>query len=283
MRAIAMLGPGSSVKDLRPFQRDHTITWKGDFPALRDEADVILIFGGDGTIHHCLRRCVELQLPVLIVPCGSGNDFARALGMRKMRDSLAAWEKFTTQGNNIRAIDLGVITRPDLPQQYFSTVAGVGLDGEVLKTANRLPRWLRGNGGYALSLLPVLFRFAALPMKVSITNSSDEAVSKPTVLAAFANVPAYGGGMQIAPQAQLDDGKLDVCIIDEISPFKFLCAFPKVYFGRHLGMKEVEYFQAERLKLKTEQPLDVYADGEYVCQTPMEVGVVRNALKVVVP
>jgi len=106
---------------------------------------------------------------------------------------------------------------------------------------------------------------------------------KPTVLAAFANAPAYGGGMKIAPSARFDDGLLDICLVTDVDKFKLFCLFPTVYFGRHLSIPEVEYFQAERLRLETEKPLDVYADGEYVCATPIEVSVAHRALRVVLP
>ena len=100
------------------------------------------------------------------------------------------------------------------------------------------------------------------------TTRSDQ----PTILAAFANTSTYGGGMKIAPRAQMDDGQLDVCVIGGVDPFKLACMFPTVYFGRHLSIREVKYFQAERLRVETETPLDIYADGEYVCRTPVEVG-----------
>ena len=106
---------------------------------------------------------------------------------------------------------------------------------------------------------------------------------QPTILAAFANTSTYGGGMKIAPYAQIDDGQLDVCVIGGVDPFKLACMFPTVYFGRHLRLREVSSFQAERLRAETEAPLDVYADGEYVCRTPVEVGVLRRALKVLTP
>ena len=89
--------------------------------------------------------------------------------------------------------------------------------------------------------------------------------------------------MKIAPQAKLDDGKLDVCIVRGMDTFKLFCLFPTVYFGRHLTFKEVEYTQTPVVRIDTEYPLDVYADGEYVCQTPAEFSVARNALRVIVP
>ena len=85
--------------------------------------------------------------------------------------------------------------------------------------------------------------------------------------------------MKIAPQAKMDDGQLDVCMIGGVDPFKLFCMFPTVYSGRHLNIREVEYFQAGRVRVETEHPLDVYADGEYVCRTPVEVAA-RAALKV---
>ena len=94
MRAAAILGLGCSPKDLKPFQSNKSIEWLVGMPGLDDQADVILLFGGDGTIHRHLGQLVRLGLPVLVVPAGSGNDFARALGLRRVRDSLAAWEKF---------------------------------------------------------------------------------------------------------------------------------------------------------------------------------------------
>jgi diacylglycerol kinase (ATP) len=89
--------------------------------------------------------------------------------------------------------------------------------------------------------------------------------------------------MKIAPDAQLDDGKLDVCVVRAMDTLKLFCLFPTVYFGRHLSFCEVEYAQAKTARLETELPLNVYADGEYVCQTPVEFSVARNALKVIVP
>jgi len=106
---------------------------------------------------------------------------------------------------------------------------------------------------------------------------------QPTILAAFANTSTYGGGMKIAPQAKADDGQLDVCVIAGMDPFKLACMFPSVYFGRHLRIREVEYFQSECTRVEVEAPLDIYADGEYVCPTPVEITVQRGLLKVLAP
>lgn len=293
MRAAAILGLGCSSKDLQPFQTEQNAEWRLGMPSSDNETDVILIFGGDGTIHRHLGQLVKLRLPVLVVPAGSGNDFARALGLKNLRASLAAWRRFCRNATNVRQIDLGIITDTanadgaSAPHEhYFCCVAGVGLDGEVARRANRLPRWLRGHGGYALSAAPSIFTFAPFPMKISTpSDASSEAwatrSNEPTILAAFANTSQYGGGMKIAPQAKMDDGLIDICIVRAVDPFKLFSMFPTVYAGRHLGIKEVEYFHTPRVRVETERPLDVYADGEFVCRTPVEIGIQRSALRVI--
>jgi diacylglycerol kinase (ATP) len=309
MRAAAILGLGCSAKDLKPFQSDRrqvalNIEWRMGMPGSSEQADVILLFGGDGTIHRHLEQLVRLGLPGLVVPAGSGNDFARALGLRRVRDSLAAWRKFCGGGGNVRTVDLGVISAVEsaggvpaphesaghsLPgPRYFCCVAGVGLDGEVAQRANRLPRWLRGHGGYLLSLAATIFTFAPRPVKIlTSADGNDENAGwisrseQPTILAAFANTPSFGGGMKIAPRAKMDDGLLEVCVVGSVDRFRLSRLVPTVYSGHHLGIPEVKYFQAGKVRVESEYPLDVYADGEYVCPTPIEVSVHSAALKVV--
>ena len=293
MRAAAILGLGCSPRDLEPFQADSTVEWRIGMPE-PGQVDAIVLFGGDGTIHRHLAQLVKLELPVLVVPVGSGNDFACSLGLRRVRDSLAAWRNFCSASVSVLEIDLGVIsaiisreeeTSTQSPR-YFCCVAGVGLDGEIARRANRLPRWLRGNGGYLLSVPATIFTFTPALMKVLTANADQAwklATDRPTLVAAFANAPLYGGGMKVAPHAKMDDGLLDICLVGAVSPLRLLRLFPTVYSGRHLNVREVEYFQSSRARVDTEEPMDVYADGEYVCRTPVEIGIQKTALKVITP
>ncbi len=290
VRATTILGPGKFSGLVAKFKRVSDVEWTSSL----EQADAALVLGGDGTVHRHLSALVERSLPVLVVPCGSGNDFARALGLKSVGDSLKAWRAFVSGGaKNSRAIDLGVITdtaatgtpadEASAPHEHhFCCVAGIGIDSEIARRANRLPKWLRSHGGYALSTPAEFFRFAPFPLKISYDGVDGERFD-PAILAAVANAPAYGGGMKIAPDAKLDDGKLDICIVHAMNAFKMFCLFPTIYFGRHLGFDEVEYAQAEKLRIDTEHPLDVYADGEYVCRTPVEFSVAHNALRVIVP
>src|SRR3989442_7368526 len=217
MRAAAILGLGSSSKEINRFTQSPDATWLIGLPASSTEADAILIFGGDGTVHRHLAQLVKLQLPVLVVPCGSGNDFARALNLRSIRDSLAAWRKFSSAAGNVRTIDAVLMTPlwpspqglkppqtrgaggtaaavpfPDTADNvsgasaskgitsnsvldtryYFCCVGGVGLDAEIARRANGLPRWLRGHGGYVLSLMAALFCVSPVPLKIMVPDSA---------------------------------------------------------------------------------------------------------------
>lgn len=293
MKASVILGPGNVSKPLAAFQRAAHAQWT----SLIEQADAVVIFGGDGTIHRNLPTLVDLGVPLMVVPCGSGNDFARSLGLQDPHDSLSAWQKFASGAGNVRAIDLGVIqsvpkteaSAADLgaanandQPHYFCCSGSVGLDVEIVRRANKLPSWVRARGGYGLSAPGEFFRFQPFPMKVT-PNGNSAGQFRPTLLAAVANAPSYGGGIKIAPRAKLDDGKLDLCVVRAIDKFKLLCLFPTAYFGRHLTSKSVEYGQTERVSIETEVPVDVYADGEYVCKTPVEFNVAHQALQVIVP
>jgi diacylglycerol kinase (ATP) len=286
MRAAVIFGLGTGPADLARFQSRASTEWLHGLPASAKDADAVVIFGGDGTIHRHLQALVRLQLPMLIVPAGSGNDFARTLKLRSKRDSLHVWRDFEAGKDKARAIDLGVISPSAEPERthYFCTVAGCGLDSAAARRANQMPRWLRGHGGYALALLPLLLKLPAYSMRLSQFDGEGWlAAEKPTLLAAFANAQFYGDGMRIAPQADFTDGKLDICRISTMNPFKLLCIFPTVYFGRHLLSPKVEYSRAERVRVETETPIEIYADGEFVCETPAEISVAAGALRVIMP
>lgn len=301
MRAAVIFGLGTSPANLVPFQAGSATSWVQGVPASSKDADAIAIFGGDGTIHRHLPALTRLQLPVLVIPAGSGNDFARALRLRSIRDSVKAWRNFEAGKIQPQAIDLGII-RPRAEangEHYFCCVAHCGLDSLTARRANQLPRWLRARGGYALSLLPALFNLPANSMRLTRWNCDGEhrgegdykeegcpeeqraQTFRPTLLAAFANTQFYGDGMRIAPQADPTDGQLDICRISAMNPFELIGRFPTVYFGRHMHSPGVECSKAHRVLVESEAPQEIYADGEFVCETPAEISVAPGALRVI--
>ena len=252
--------------------------------------EAALVFGGDGTMHRHLRALVEAGVPALNVPTGSGNDFAHALGLHTISDAERAWKQFLETRDNVRDIDVAEIRSPSplspAPSPLFCCIAGVGLDSEVNRRANAMPGWLRRHGGYVLALLPALAAFRAPQVSAEVLDAANgetiARISEPAMLCAFANAPAYGDGMRMAPRAKLDDGLLDVCFVRRVGKLRLLRLFPKVFSGAHLSLEPVRYLHAARLRVESTPPLDIYADGEFVARTPAEIVVQSKALRVIV-
>lgn len=292
MRALAILGPRTTEQDLAPFRAagaEITVTENLKRASGEASAESVLVLGGDGTVQRQLAELMRIQLPLLVVPAGSANDFARALGLQKGEDALRAWRRFLRGENNLRHIDVGVLhfsdegARATNSATYFCCAAGAGVDAGVARRVNSLPSWLRGHGGYFLAAIPALLGFQA--KRITITSHEQPGkplISEPGILAAAANTPWYGHGMRIAPEAELDDGQLEVCFVRQVGKLRLLRLFPRVYRGTHVGLREVEYFRAARLRIECQFPLDVHADGEVVGRTPVELSVAHKVLRVIV-
>ena len=168
---------------------------------------------------------------------------------------------------------------------FFGCIAGTGLDAAVNRRTLRQSHWLRGHGGYVLALLQTLGRFS--PPRITVAVEQDgrwqTRIDEPGFLVAAGNAPQYGHGMRLTHRARMDDGLLDLCFVRSLDKLRLLRLFRVVYRGAHIGMKEVEYFQASRLRIATDRPMEVFADGEYVCPMPVEIGVRREALRLIVP
>jgi diacylglycerol kinase (ATP) len=279
LRAIAIVAPHVSHSHLRPFQADNSVTWTDDFSC----ADAAVLFGGDGTIHRHLANIIERNLPLLIVPTGSANDFASSLGIHSRGAALRAWQAFCAGTQNVATIDVGIIKeRSSGYQHFFCCSAYLGLDSATNALANRLPRFLRAHGGYILSLFPTLLRFRA--QRTTVRDAEGHTLqSEPSMLTCFANTPRYGHGLRIAPDARMTDGLLDLCFVRRLGELKLLALFSIVYWGRHTTLPYVSMDRRERFILETERPTPLFADGEYVCETPVEIAVRPHALRVIVP
>ena len=274
MRVAAKFGPAASSKDLEAL-RSAGVEFSDEIVG----TEAALVFGGDGTIHRWLPQLVEHNVPLLAVPTGSGNDFHREIGTGTRALALEAWKKFLA-GNAPRAIDLGVITDAQGARILYCCVAGMGLDSDANLRANAMPGWLKRHGGYAIAGLQTVLAYQ--PQRVRVT-AEGKAIDELATMVAIGNAPAYGDGLRITPRAAFDDGKLDVCFVRAISRPKLLRFFPKVFRGTHIELKEVEYFQADRLRIETGTPMRIHADGEHACDTPADFSVLPRALRAIVP
>lgn len=297
MRAAAVLGPGLDESVLAPFRSSSAeLSLLKNLPP-EAELDALLVFGGDGTVHNQLGFLARRKIPFLVVPTGSGNDFAVNLGIPIRQAALELWRKFLSGKAVVRELDLGVIRcegagirehGSGIEEKYFCNVAGVGLDAAANRMANAWPRWLRGHGGYVLAALAAMFTEKARSIEVMTASggSADHAkwsawLHEAATLVAIGNTRSYGGGMRITPRAQPNDGKLDICFVRECSGVRLLQLFPSVYKGGHMERAKVAYTQAEQVRINTVEPMDIYADGEFAGRTPAEFSLLPRALRVI--
>jgi len=278
VNAAALLGLSAKQETIEEFRLSERIQLSVATEPAQNH-DAALIFGGDGTVHRHLPQLHQYKIPTLVVPTGSGNDFAKALGILSMETALRAWKQFCTDEKNVRDIDLGVI-RAGGQEKFFCCVTGVGMDAEANARANRMPPWLKSRGGYVLAALQSLIAFKAAEMNIV---AGGREIRRSAFFIAVGNALSYGGGMKVTPRAALDDGLLDICLVSKMNKLKLLCWVPTIFFGEHLRLKEVEYFQATQLRIEAERRLDLYADGDCAGQTPVEIGLIRRGLRVIVP
>jgi diacylglycerol kinase (ATP) len=284
MIAAALLHPDVSAKTVDRFRSSGVEIKIQDTLKNSTNCSAALIFGGDGTVHRHLSQLHHHKIPMLVVPTGSGNDFAKALGISSVIIAFRAWQQFCAEkkdgeAKNVKDIDLGVI-RTGGQETFFCCVAGVGMDAEANARANRMSPWLKSRGGYVLAALQSLIAFKPAAMNIMVDGRE---IRRSAFFIAVGNALSYGGGMKVTPQATLDDGLLDVCVVSKMNKLKLLCWVPTIFFGEHLRLKQVEYFKTSLIMIDTERKLDLYADGEYAGQTPVQIGVIPRGLRVIVP
>jgi YegS/Rv2252/BmrU family lipid kinase len=235
-----------------------------------EAGEVPVVVSGDGLIGAVGGALAGSQTPLGIVPAGRGNDLARVLGIPSAPD--AAVEMLIA--GQTRRIDVGEVNG-----QRFLGVASIGFDSEANRLANET-RWLRGNLVYAYAGVRTLLGWK--PARFTLAAGEErERFSGYSV--SVANSKAFGGGMLIAPDADLADGEFDVVTVGEVGKLRFLSNLPKVFRGTHVKEDEVRVFRASRLELSASRPFPVYADGEHLTDLPATLRVLPSALSVIVP
>jgi diacylglycerol kinase (ATP) len=239
-----------------------------------DQGHDLVACGGDGLVAAVAGVAADTARRLAVVPTGAGNDFARCLGYDPKRplDAFGALE----QGHD-RVVDLGRVN-----DRWYTCVTASGFDAEANRWANTVRR-LSGTALYVAAVLRTLAVYQPHPFRLTVDGESHELRAW---LIAVGNGPAYGGGMNIAPNARLDDGLLDVTVVGEMSRVEMLVNFPKVFKGTHVGHAKVRTFRGAHVELASldaSVPMDVYADGERVGPLPATMEAVRDALTARVP
>lgn len=233
-------------------------------------ADALVVVGGDGMVHLGLQAVCGSQIPLGVVPAGTGNDLARALGV-PLRDPWAAAQLVVV--GNLRTIDAG---RSE--GQWFAGVVAAGFDAKVNDRVNRM-RWPRGPRRYDLATLAELgvFRPIQYAMELDGVATTFEAM-----LVAVGNIPSYGGGLYITPEADPTDGLFDVLVVAPVSKTTLVRVFPRVRRGTHLSHPAVSVRRACQVRLEA-AGVTAYVDGERLGPLPRTFEVVPHALHVFAP
>lgn len=265
----------SELEVCRSISGEHVTALTREAAARGDAA--VVVCGGDGTANAALQGLIGGATALGLVRLGSGNDFARGLGLPT--DPIAA-ARVILAGKR-RRIDAGqVIARESGGCRYFNCVAGVGLDADAIRHIQAAP-WLRGPLKYTYGGLRALLGYR--PRQVSV-EADGLILERKVVFVAATNTPTYGGGMRVCPDAQMDDGLLDVCLVEGMPVLKLLAVFPTVYGGYHTRLREVHMQRTVRLTLEAEPPLTVCVDGEITdLSTPVEIECIPAALSVFTP
>ncbi len=212
----------------------------------------VVAVGGDGTVHEVLKGLAGTDKTLGVVPIGSGNDFARMLGLRGLPWPLALEHALFAPEE---AVDLGVVNG-----EPFGASLGLGFDALVAKKALSAPPFLRGMPRYLYALFAVL-KDLRLP-EGRVFLDGEEVYRGPLLLLAAMNGPAYGGGIPIAPMADPRDGRLAVVLAGRFSRLGVVLILPRLLLGRHLGHKEVRAFSGRVLEAHFAAPVPAHADGE---------------------
>jgi len=239
--------------------------------AVRGGANIVAAAGGDGTIGEVVNALVGTDVALGVIPMGTGNDFARSLGIGNDVDK-AIYNLL--EGVPI-AIDVG-----RTQGRYFVNVAGCGFDAVVAKRVNRGFQSLRGTSAYIAAVLQSLLSYRATQIRLTLDN---EVIETKAMLCSIANARYYGGGMRIAPDAMLTDGLYDICLLEEVGKIEFLRTFPKVFKGRHTTHPAVRMLRSKYVKVESDRPLPVLVDGEIVGTTPAEFEMLPGGLNIIGP
>lgn len=253
--------------------------------AVAQGLDALVVVGGDGVVHLGVQAVARTTVAMGVVPIGTGNDFARAVGLPHRIDHaidrvLQGLEGQSSPVDLLRVSGDGVEGNP----RWVATAVCAGLDASVTARANAMRR-PRGSARYPLAALVEIARYRSWGYRVQVRNSADEIVldwRSRGALVTVANGPTFGGGIRVAPRARLDDGELDVILARDIGRLTAARLFPALLTGRHLRSRHLTAAVGCEVRIDgCEGPRigpPVYGDGEWIGSLPVRVEVVPGAL-----
>ncbi|PEG58179.1 diacylglycerol kinase [Mycolicibacterium boenickei] len=244
--------------------------------ALDRGTDALVVVGGDGVISLALQALATGDVPLGIVPAGTGNDHAREYRLPTGDPEAAA--DIVADGHT-ETVDLGRIEDASGAVKWFGTVMAAGFDSLVSDRTNRM-RWPHGRMRYNVAMLAEISKLRLLPFRLTFDDEPEYRTE--LTLAAFGNTRSYGGGMLICPGADHSDGLLDVTMITSASRTRLIRLFPTVFKGTHVELDEVTTKRARSVHVEC-PGINAYADGDFALPLPVTVSAVPGALRLLVP
>ncbi|MFJ5262916.1 diacylglycerol kinase [Streptomyces sp. NPDC088387] len=243
--------------------------------AVADGTRALVAVGGDGMANLALQAVAGTRTPLGLVAVGTGNDFARTLGL-PVRDPAAAGRLIaeSLKEERLRAIDLGRVG-----DRWFATVLATGFDSRVNDRGNRM-RWPAGRLKYDLAMVAELAAFRPYPYRITLDDGAVREIE--ATLVAVGNGSSYGGGMRICPGADPADGLFDITVVGDCGRATLVRVFPRVYRGTHVDHPKVTVHRAAKIEVVAEG-LTGYADGEPLGPLPLTARCVPGALRVLSP
>jgi YegS/Rv2252/BmrU family lipid kinase len=250
--------------------------------AASDGYRYLVAVGGDGTVNEVangiLHSTGAATTALGIISTGTGSDFIRSVGIA--RDFPSACSALTSPRR--LTIDVGVVeyrSKGQTLQRFFVNGAGTGFDAVVVEETERMPKYFGGTIPYLGGLLRALLGYKN---KAVVVNTEDAAMSGRALNVVVANGGYMGGGMHIAPQAEVGDSLLDVIMIGDMGKFELIKELPTVYKGTHIYHPKVRMVKAKRITIDSPERLLVHADGELLGESPASFWVMPAALSLVV-
>ena len=215
----------------------------------------VIAVGGDGLLHIVLQKVIPAQVPITLIPAGTGNDFVRSLGWDL---SDVGVQLDFVLSHPPQKMDAGLVDG-----EWFGSVLSTGFDAVVNERANKL-KWPKGPMKYNVSIVLELPRFKP---KMYDIHLDDRTISTQAMLIAVGNGRSYGGGMLVCPEADMCDGFFDVMILHPVSKIEFIKVFPSVFIGAHVNHPAVEIVRSKKVRIDSKAV--AYSDGERIGQLPV--------------
>lgn len=238
-----------------------------------------IAMGGDGTLQLLVREVIGRELKVGVIPAGGGNDFAAALGIQK---NVSQAVDIIVAGKS-RSVDVVRVRTASGREELYLGGGGLGLDAEAARYASgKFLRW-PGRLRYVASAIAALREFSGVEIEADFPESDLPQLKKRLLLAAALNTPTYGGGLRLAPDAQLDDGLLEIVMIEMLRKREVLALLPRLLLTGELRTKKVTRVRASEVRFTTRGESWFHGDGEVLGRAPVKIEVVCGALRMLAP